>query len=49
MKGARPHLDVIGLQDHAALIRPEILQSEDEGLEAVAVGGARSHVRTSPG
>ena len=34
MKGAGAHLDIIGLQDHAALPRPEILQLEDQRLKA---------------
>ena len=36
MEGARAHLDVVGLQDHAALLGPEILQTKDQRLEAVA-------------
>ena len=41
MKGARAHLHVVGLQDHAALIGPEALQRENEALE----GFFRAHVR----
>ncbi len=33
VKGARAHLHVVGLQDHAALVGPEALQGEDEALE----------------
>ena len=33
MKGAGAHFHVVGLQDHAALIGPEPLQSENEALE----------------
>src|SRR5262249_32283205 len=33
MKGAGPHLHVIGLQNHAALLRPEPLERQDEALE----------------
>ena len=33
MEGARPHLIVIGLQDQAALGRPEILQGQDQVLK----------------
>src|SRR3546814_17131644 len=34
MEGARADLEVVGLQDDAALARPEILQAEDQSLEA---------------
>jgi hypothetical protein len=34
MEGARPHLHVIGLENHAALARPEGVQGEDDVLEA---------------
>jgi hypothetical protein len=33
MEGARAHLHVVGLQDHAALLGPEPLEREDEALE----------------
>ena len=33
MEGAGAHLHVVGLQDHAALLGPEPLQSEDKALE----------------
>ena len=33
MEGAGAHFHVIGLQDHAALIRPEALQRQDQALE----------------
>ena len=33
MKGARADLHVIGLQDHAAVIRPITLQRQDQALE----------------
>ena len=42
VEGARPHLHVVGLQDHAALLAPELLQRQDQvlerpgGLQAVA-------------
>ena len=34
MEGAGADLDVVGLQDHAAMRRPEALQFEDQRLEA---------------
>src|SRR3546814_5021924 len=34
MEGARADLEVVGLQDDAALARPEILQAEYQSLEA---------------
>ena len=34
MEGARADLDIVGLQDHAALLRPKALQRQDQGLEA---------------
>jgi hypothetical protein len=33
MKGARPHLQIIGLMDDAALLGPVVMQREDEILE----------------
>jgi hypothetical protein len=33
MEGASAHLHVIGLENDTALVRPEILQGEDEALE----------------
>ena len=33
MEGAGAHLHVVGLQDHAALIRPVALQRQDQALE----------------
>ena len=33
MEGAGAHFHVVGLQDHAALLRPEPLQGKDEALE----------------
>src|SRR5260370_34140307 len=33
VKGAGTDLDIVRLQDHAALLRPEGLQSKDQGLE----------------
>jgi hypothetical protein len=33
MKGARPHLQIIGLMDDAALLGPVSMQREDEILE----------------
>ena len=42
MEGARAHFHVVGLQDHALLIGPEILESQDQALEAgIRVGFAR--------
>jgi hypothetical protein len=41
MKGARSHLHVIWLQDHAALIGPEPLQGKNKTLERTF----RAHVR----
>ena len=41
MKRARSHFHVVGLQDHAALVRPEPLQGENETLERAF----RAHVR----
>ena len=38
MEGARPHLDVIRLQDQAALGRPEILQRQDKVLKGRCLG-----------
>ncbi len=32
---AGTHLHVVGLQDHAALVRPELLERQDETLEGV--------------
>src|SRR3546814_4861494 len=34
MEGAGPDLHVVGLQDDAALARPEVLQAEDQSLKA---------------
>src|ERR1700733_14956081 len=36
MEGAGTHFHVIGLQDNAALLRPEMLQREDQILEGLA-------------
>src|SRR5262245_18399476 len=33
MEGARAHFHVVGLQDHAALLAPELLQRQDHVLE----------------
>lgn len=33
MKGARPHFQIIGLVDNAALLCPEVMQRENEILE----------------
>jgi hypothetical protein len=38
VEGAGTHLDIIGLQNRAALIRPVVLEREDEALKA-GVGG----------
>src|SRR5579862_3473396 len=43
MKGPRPHLDIIGLENHATLIGPEFLQRKDERLEAIARRSTRRH------
>src|SRR5438045_7620314 len=40
MKGAGADLDIVGLQDDAALLRPIALQSEDQPLKAgIRLGG----------
>ena len=36
VKGARPHLHVIGLQDDAALIAPIAMEGQDQVLETKA-------------
>ena len=36
VEGAGAHLHVVGLQDHAALLRPIALQAQDQVLEAAA-------------
>ena len=41
MKGAGADFHVIGLQDHAALVRPEALQRQDQSLERTF----RAHMR----
>jgi hypothetical protein len=33
MKGARPHFQIIGLVDNAALLCPKVMQRENEILE----------------
>ena len=33
VKGARPHLHVIGLQDHASALAPIVMEGEDHALE----------------
>src|SRR6185312_17370212 len=40
---ARAHLDVIGLEDNAALARPILLKPEDERLKAVPGPSGRGH------
>ena len=42
MQGPRPDLDVIGLQDRAALIAPVFVERQDQVLEGERFGG---HVR----
>ena len=42
MEGAGADLDIVGLQDHAALLRPEALQIEDQRLEAHHRGRGQS-------
>ena len=38
MEGAGADLHVVGLQDHAAALRPVALQREDEVLESLRLG-----------
>ena len=58
VKGARAHLHVVGLQDHAALLRPIALQGQDqtlkgfgrrEGLVRLDSHGVRSALRSALG
>ena len=39
VEGAGAHLHIIGLQDHAALARPELVQAQDQFLETRFAGG----------
>ncbi len=46
VEGAGAHLHVVGLQDHAALVGPELLERQDEALEGVPgvhIGGQSGH------
>lgn len=38
MKGSRTHFHIERLQDDAALLRPKLLECEDEALKGVEVG-----------
>ena len=52
VKRPRPHLHVVGLQDHAAMVRPVALQGQDQPLERAFrahVGGHVRHRRTDSG
>ena len=48
MESARPHLIVIGLQDQAALGRPEILQGQDQVLKSAGFGHDSAPVGSGP-
>src|SRR5579859_2326223 len=43
MEGAGPHFQVIGLQNHAALRRPELLEAQDDVLETFRLVGHRDY------
>ncbi len=47
MKCARPHFHVIRLQDHATIIRPILLEGQNEGLERPVPAFRAGHVRHS--
>jgi hypothetical protein len=49
MERAGPDLDIVGLQDYASLLRPEVLQVEYQRLEAQDLPSASSWITAAAG
>src|SRR5438309_5001993 len=49
MESAGPDLDIVGLQDDASLLRPKVLQVENQRLEAQNEPSTRSRITAAAG